>query len=408
MSNRRVHGEGSIRQLKSGKWQGCISMGFTVGGKRRRKYVFGATRRQVTDRLAALRSQTNKIKAFDARKMIVEQMTTRWLADREPSIQPSTHALYSNVISRWISPKLGHLFASAITSDWITEVLEDKRVPRRQAQTAHFILRSVFSKALMMGIVPSNPSATVQQPFAPKKQIMRALNQEEAKKFIEAARETKHAPLLILAITTGMRRGELLGFQWSDVDLVRGYVSLRRAVTTLAGKTMISPLKTPKSRRRINLTPIAIAALVEQKQSAVSEWAFANECGGPMCPSNVYHRQFLSVIKAAGLPRIRFHDLRHTAATLLLELGISAKVVSEMLRHTSLSMTLDTYSHVTPTMQRKAAAKIQSVFEPAPQVKIKAVKRVRPALATQLAHGGARADNAPKIEKSPIALATGV
>src|SRR5579872_3498035 len=176
-------------------------MGFTAGGKRRRKYVFGSTRRQVTDIMAALRSQTNKIRAFDARKMLLEEMTTRWLADREPRIQASTHALYKHVIESWITPKLGSLYASVITSEWITELLEDKSVPRRQAQMAHFILRSVFSKALMMGIVPSNPCASVEQPFAPKTQVMRALNQDEAKKFLEAARQTKHAPLLTLAIT---------------------------------------------------------------------------------------------------------------------------------------------------------------------------------------------------------------
>jgi integrase len=408
MRNRRGHGEGSVRQLKSGKWQGCISLGFGTEGVRRRKYVIGDTRRQVTDKMARLRSQPNAAAAFDSRRMTVEQLMTRWLAERKARIQPSTYALYDQVIRIHILPQLGHIFAGAITSEFVTDYLENTSRSRRNAQLVLMYLGSAYSRAVAKGLLPSNPCADVDRPVAPEKK-MRTLSQDEGRRFVTAARGTRFGSLFILAITTGLRRGELLGLQWSDVDLDRGFVSIQRAVTTLAGKTLVSPLKTRASRRRVNIAPIAIRELLEQKQKAKSEWVFPNDSGEPMCPSNLYNRFFLSILKTAELPRIRMHDLRHTAATFLLERGVHAKVVSEMLGHTSVATTLDVYSHVTPTMQFEAAAQMQSVFEP-PTFKVKSrpMKRVRVVEPTQLAHNGARRDFAPQIEKPPIALTTGV
>ncbi|TAK59369.1 MAG: site-specific integrase, partial [Dehalococcoidia bacterium] len=202
------------------------------------------------------------------------------------------------------------------------------------------------------------------------------LSREQARALLSAARHDRFEALYVLALTTGMRQGELLALRWRDIDLdtcclnVRG--SLQRSTLGLA----IGDPKTRKSRRRIELSAAAVEALSRHQQQQERErldqgpaWqeqglVFANELGRPMEAGNLVRRSFRPLLRAAGLPRIRFHDLRHTAATLLMGQNVPPKVVSEMLGHSQVGITLDLYSHVTPTMQRQATAAMDALLQP--------------------------------------------
>lgn len=189
------------------------------------------------------------------------------------------------------------------------------------------------------------------------------LTGEQAKTFLKAAVGDRYEALYVLALTTGMRQGELLGLRWEDIDLDRGVLRIRRALMTGYGKQTYEAPKTAKGRRAVALTPTAVAALRRHRNGCQDDGpVFRNRVGGPVHPKNLVDRSFRPLLKRAGLPQIRFHDLRHTVATLLLGKGIHPKIVQEMLGHANISITLDTYSHVLPNMQAGAVDAMQDVL----------------------------------------------
>ena len=202
---------------------------------------------------------------------------------------------------------------------------------------------------------------------------MKTLSTEQARALLVAARGDRLEALYVLALTTGMRQGELLALRWRDVDLERGTLSVTGTLgwSKGAGLTISEP-KTARSRRQLQLAAMAVTALRQHRASQAAEilaavtWdqaadlVFLNQAGRPMQASNLLRRSFFPLLASAGLPRIRFHDLRHTAATLLLARGVHPKIASEMLGHATVAFTLDVYSHVTETLQREAARTMDS------------------------------------------------
>jgi len=194
-----------------------------------------------------------------------------------------------------------------------------------------------------------------------------ALNADEARRLLNAASDDSLEALYVLALTTGMRQGELLGLKWQDIDLENGALQVRRIIGQVRGQGFVeSEPKSAKGRRHIVLAPSAVAALRRQWDRQFTErleagalpgtvnLVFCNGLGRPIEPQNLLYRSFRNVLKRAGLPRIRFHDLRHSAASLLLSMGTHPKVVQELLGHSQISLTVDTYSHVLPGLQRQA------------------------------------------------------
>ncbi len=203
---------------------------------------------------------------------------------------------------------------------------------------------------------------------------MRTLSPEQTRALLEAVAGNRLEALYVLAVTTGMRQGELLALKWTDVDVARG--SLRVCATlqrTKAEGFVFAPPKTARSRRQVALTQAAVAALrrhrtrqIEDRLAVAAAWedrglVFCDQLGGPLASTNVT-AAFRKQLSRAGLPRLRFHDLRHTAATLMLGRGIHPKIASEMLGHATIAITLDLYSHVTPTMQQAAAAELDALL----------------------------------------------
>jgi integrase len=204
---------------------------------------------------------------------------------------------------------------------------------------------------------------------------MRALSPDEVRRLLAAAAEDRLEALYVLAVTTGMRQGELLGLRWRDVDLAGRSVRVTGSLQYVPGRGLrVSAPKTARSRRNVLIGDVCAAALAKHRerqateQAGLSEWedndlVFPNRLGRPMHATNLLARSFADLLERAAVPRVRFHDLRHTAATLLLGQGVHPKVVSEMLGHTSISITLDLYSHATPTMQREAAGAFDRLFD---------------------------------------------
>jgi integrase len=225
----------------------------------------------------------------------------------------------------------------------------------------HVVLHKALDQAVKWNMIQRNPTKVVKAP-RPTPKEMHPLSAEETRKLLEAARGDKLEALYVLAIHTGMRQGELLALKWQDVDLENATVSVRRTLTKNGGRLLLGEPKTKKSRRTIQLTDEAVRALREHLARQVEHiqhrgdlyrdegLIFASEVGTLINPTNLRQRSFASLLKRAGLPKIRFHDLRHTCATLLLSCNVHPKFVQELLGHANIAITLDTYSHVIPGM----------------------------------------------------------
>ena len=214
-----------------------------------------------------------------------------------------------------------------------------------------------------------NACDAVDPPRVAKSEI-KPLSPTEVSDLLAAAAGDRLESLYIVAIGTGLRLGELCGLQWSDVNLKDGVLSVRHTLTEVGGKLTLTEPKTAKGRRLVTLPQRVVDSLAEHRKRAVASgfaglsWVFTNTIGGPLRRSHFHRNEFKPMLKHAGLPDIRFHDLRHTSATLLLAQGVHPKVVQERLGHAHISLTLDTYSHVLPSMQADAANRMDAMLVP--------------------------------------------
>ena len=238
----------------------------------------------------------------------------------------------------------------------------------------HQILHRALDDALRWNLVSRNVCDVVKRPPVPKKE-MQALTTIQAQHLLSAARGDRLEALYVLALTTGMREGELLGLKWVDVDLEVGTVRIQRIVKRVAGQGMVvSEPKTRAGRRHITLSRLGIDALkkhrLRQQEARLlagarwqdQGWIFSTKWGTPLDADSIRRTCFPQLLARAGLPRIRFHDLRHTAATLLLMLQTHPKIVQELLGHSNNSITLDIYSHVTPSLQKEAVSSLERLL----------------------------------------------
>jgi len=184
--------------------------------------------------------------------------------------------------------------------------------------------------------------------------------------FLREAKTSGVFELYYIELATGLRRGEILGLKWEDIDLEPGVIHIRRQVARIDGEVVEAPLKTKNSYRNISIGQDSVEVLREQRRKTNSEYVFPSPAGGPISPDSVIH-MLHRVLKRAELPKIRFHDLRHTFATVALQNGVDIKTVSGMLGHYSAGFTLDTYAHVTTAAQRQAANTMGSILSNAVQ-----------------------------------------
>jgi len=372
MRKRRGRGEGSIFQRKEGTWCGVLTVGYDGNGKRRRRWIYGDTKTQVQEQLARLQREASVGLLSDPERITVARFLERWLEDSvRRSVRPTTHTLYSQMCRLHIVRHVGGIVLSKLRALHVQQMLaameKDEKSPRL-CQLAYTILHRALNDAVRGGLVPRNVCEAVTRPRAPRK-TMQTLTPAQAAQFLEAAKGDRLEALYVLAVTTGLRQGELLGLRWPDVNLEVGRLSVRHQLCELRGKLWLDEPKTAKARRQIDLPAVTVTALREHRRRMLAEGhyrsdglVFCDTQGGPLRKSGLRRRSFEPLLKKAGLPRIRFHDLRHTAATLALGEGVHPKIVQEMLGHSQISITLDTYSHVLPSMQKEAAAKMDALF----------------------------------------------
>jgi integrase len=367
---RRGRGEGSISQRDDGRWEGKLSLGYDAQGKRIRKTLYGKTKTEVQEKLEKLKQDPTTGLPPDIEKLTVATYMTRWLEDTaRPTIDEGTYASYESLIRLHIVPEIGHLRLNKLAPIHLQQLysrkLED--LSPRTVQIIHAILHRALKQAHRWDMVPQNVAAAVDRPKAPKKE-MQFLTPEQVERFWEVAEQDRLYALYVLAATTGMRQGELLGLQWSDIDLAQATLSVQRTLKNVRGTMSVGEPKTAAGRRTITLPEFAVQALREHRKRMLAEgltaspWVFCDTQGGPIQKRNLVRRSFKPLLKEAELPDIRFHDLRHTATSLLLAKGVHPKIVQERLGHSRISVTLDTYSHVMPTLQRDAADKLDELF----------------------------------------------
>lgn len=359
---RRGDGEGTIYQRADGRWCARLSLG-TKDGTRRRKDFYGKTRREVQQKLKQFLKDQQAGLIVTNDRVTVEEFLQQWL---EQVVQiknkASTYKSYADTIRLYINPAIGSIRLSLLAPVQVQRLLNDLHASGLSARTVAYtrsVLRSALHQALKWGYVVRNAAALSEAPRQITKQIT-PLTENQAKHLLQAVEDHRLAALYYLALGMGMRRGEILNLHWSDVDLTQGNVSVREG-------------KTRSSTRTIPLSPALVKTLQahwerqqQERTELGTDWrehglVFPSEVGTPLSGRNLV-RHFKSVLKKADLPDIRFHDLRHTCATLMISQGTHARVVMEVLGHSQISVTMNTYAHVVSEAQKEAIQGLDRLF----------------------------------------------
>jgi integrase len=321
----------------------------------KKRYIYGKTRKDVAKRLTKATADREQGMVFDAENMKLGAYLDAWLATTKDTVRLGTWKQYEMVTRVHIKPTLGKVRLDRLNALQVQNLYQhklDEGVSARRVRYIHVTIHKALKDAVRWQLVPRNVANTVAPPRQPRQEI-RPLAVGQVKTLLTAACGNRLEALYVLAVTTGMRQGELLGLKWEDVDRGTGTLQVRRTVFN----GQINPPKTSSGRRIVKLSQTALEALrkhSERRQQGA--WVFSSRNGTPVGSWNFIHRSWYPLKEAARLPKAtRFHDLRHTAATLLLLKGVNPKIVSSMLGHANISTTLDIYSHVLPNMQDGAA-----------------------------------------------------
>ena len=378
MAKKRANGDGSIRKRKDGRWEGRYVVGHDpITGKMISRNVLGKTQAQVKEKLRTAIENSKRLDYTQTGKYTVGQWMDEWFeAYAKVKVRPSSHQTYKGYIENHIKPNIGDIPIEKLTSLQLQKfyrlLLTEGRVPRIESEkqpkglsaktvrNINQVISSAMDMAVRHKLILTNPTEGCELPKVEHRE-MKTLPAERLGAFLREAKESGVYELYYLDLATGLRRGELLGLKWEDIDLQNGIIHVRRQVARVDGEVKELPLKTKNSYRNISISQDAVAMLTEMEAHRSSDYVFPSSTGGPISPdsvNNMLHR----VLKRAGLPSIRFHDLRHTFATLALQNGVDIKTVSGMLGHFSAGFTLDTYAHVTTSAQKEAARTMGNVL----------------------------------------------
>jgi integrase len=349
-----------------------------VTGKRRRKRVTARTKREVETQVAELihKAETGFTAAG---KLTVREFFDRWLESAAPTLRPATARRYRDVARLHIVGVIGNLRLAKLTPGDVQRLYADRLAAGLSPTSVHHIhaiLHRALDQAVRWGLLLRNVTDAVDPPRRSSPEMQTWDTRQVAAVLTAAASDDLEA-LWRLALLTGMRRGELLGLRWADVDLDAGALAVRRTLSRgSTSRLEVGEPKTGAGRRRVSLPASVVESLrchrVRQLEQRLAvgpayvdaDLVFATESGGVIHP-NTLSRRFGQLIEQAGVPPIRFHDLRHTCATMLLAEGVHPKVVQERLGHATIAETLDRYSHVAEDMQRHAADRLDAAIDAA-------------------------------------------
>ena len=371
MAKRRPSGDGMVRKREDGRWEGRIVIGHKENGDSIFRYIYADTQKELTAKLRQNIDAYQGVDLTEDGRLTLAEWLDRWLEQMALTIRPSTLERYRNDMERHVRPYLGHKNLTQITAadlrDLYHTLLEHGRLKPRPGQSPglspttvhsiHTTLHQALQAAVEQRMIPDNPAMRAEPP----KIIHRAMNiltEEQMERFLaETNRDIVWRDFFYTELTTGLRLGEICGLMWSDFDERKGTLRVCRTLRKEKGGRLVAgDTKTYASTRTILLPSRTAERLADRKKRSYSPWIFPNplQPEAPLNPSTAY-RQRKKFLADAGLPDLRFHDLRHTFATHALASGVDAKTLSGILGHTKASFTLDTYTHTTGDLQKRAA-----------------------------------------------------
>ena len=377
MGKRRPSDDGMVRKREDGRWEGRIVVGHDEKGLPKTKNVLAKTKSECSAKLNALKASLQGPSEPKQRKTNADMTFGAWLdhwyqRECKPKIRPKTQADYENRIYQHIIPELGSIPLAKLTAadlqQFYNRLKEGGRLLRveqygpglsdRMVKSCHVTCRVALDQAVAQGLILKNPALSCKAPVTRPKE-MQVLTGEEIQRLLIQAKEDGCFELLLLELTTGLRRGEILALRWDDLDFRTGTLRVERQVQRIQGKLAVSQPKTRASCRSILLPAPVLEILAQYRQSVSSHWMFPSpkKEDSPLDPAAV-RKKLSAVLKRAGCPAARFHDLRHTFATSALEHGMDVKTLSTVIGHVSSATTLNVYAHVTDEMRQKAADKI--------------------------------------------------
>jgi integrase len=369
VSKKNANGEGSIYRA-NGQWVGAVSLGYRGGGKRQRKVVRGKTKEEVAKRVRKLLAARDEGQVIPTGSQTVGQFITVWLNDVVRSGNgPRTYRTYEAIARNHVIPALGLIQLSKLTPQqvqaFITKKLDDGMSPR-SVESYRTLLVTALGQAEEWDLVPRNVAKRTKRPSVPKKK-QNPFTEDEARQFLEAVRDEPLGAILVIAQLEGLRRAECLGLKWKDVDLAKRQIQVVGSLYREDGEDRLIPVKNDK-RRKLEITQITKEALVQRKTFQLEERlaggeAWSNQMGlvftqaknGAPLEASKPNRVMNAVLEKAGMRHFNPHGLRHTTATLMMAAGENPKVVAEKLGHSTVAFTLDTYSHVAPSLQASAS-----------------------------------------------------
>lgn len=379
--------KGHIRKRGTQSWAIVLDLGRDASGKRRQKWhSIKGTKRDAERELSKLINSLHTGDYIEPSKMRVSEYLTRWLADyAKTSVSPKTYERYSQIVENSIAPKLGGhrladlrpLHIQAMYSEALREGRRDGKGGLSPQTVLHFhrVLHKALAQAVKWQLLARNPADAVDPP-KPERKSMRALADNEMADLLKLVEGSPLYMPVLLAVTTGLRRGEILALRWQDIELEKGQATISRSLEQTKDGLRYKRPKTERGSRNVALPGFTVEALKSHKAEQAkrrlklgpvyedNDLICARDDGAPT-PPDTLSTNFASTIRRAKLPHVRFHDLRHTHATQLLKQGVHPKVVSERLGHSKIGITLDTYSHVMPGMQEDAAQKVDAALRAA-------------------------------------------
>ncbi len=378
MAKRRPSGDGMVRQKKKGQWEGRIVVGHKENGNPIFRYVYAKTQKELLQKLHQKIDEYKNAELTEESSMTLGEWLDKWLNDFLPgTIRQTTLDGYRRNIKNYIKPNLGDAKLAFITTNDIQKMYNKLKKNGRikchpdygyeLADTTvikiHTTLHSAMEAAVKNHLIQKNPTDGTKLPKK-KQPSLRILNDAEIDTLMKAIEDNEiWGDFFYTEITTGLRRGEICGLKWTDFDEENNTLYINRTIhMQKGGKIYEGEPKTGKGKRKIIL-PQSTADILK-KRARISEWIFPDiyDPTKPVKPSSAYYRMKI-ILKKVGLPSIRFHDLRHTFATHALVSGVDVKTLSEILGHTRPSFTLDTYTHVTSDMKKRASIIVGSFIE---------------------------------------------
>ena len=375
MAKKRKNGEGMLRKRSDGRWEARVVIGYDENNLPRTKNVTAVNKDKCLEKLEKLKQeigmvQPDKIKA----EMEFGKWMDFWYQQYSKiTLKPTTQSEYESLIYKHIIPEIGKIQLDKLTQNDLQQFYSRLKLNGRQIRTeiygqglsdrmvraCHTLCRKSLERAVEENLIRINPANDCKLP--PKKsKEMKVLTREEMQRFIIQAKADGYLELFILELSTGMRRGEILGLQWDDLDMKTGELKISRQVAILNGKIHITEPKTKTSVRTIILPTEIVKMLKEYNKTTNSKWLFPSPVKEDMPRNPTAVRKILDrTLEKAGCKHIRFHDLRHTFATTALANGMDIKTLSAIIGHNSAETTLNIYTHITDEMQRTAADKIE-------------------------------------------------